>query len=106
MPPQDGGDVVIHLPVVLAQARLGARLAAVAGGVAENSPVVHVERHARVRRLGHAELLRELGDGDIGLGLGAVDRARHAPHAPVRAEARLHADHPLAGRDLALRPEF
>lgn len=106
MPPQDGGDVVAHLPVVLTQARTGARLAAVAGGVAENSPVVHVERHAGVRRLGYAELAGELRDGDIGLGLGTVHGARHAPHVAVRAEARLHADHPLAGRDLALGSEF
>ena len=59
-----------------------------------------------MRRLGHTQLLRELGDGDIGLGLGAVYGARHAAHVAVRAEARLHADHPLAGRDLALGAEF
>lgn len=59
-----------------------------------------------MRRLGHAELAGELGDGDIGLGLGAVGGARHAPHVPVRAEARLHADDPLAGRDLSLGAEF
>ena len=55
-------------------------------------------------------LLRELGDGDIGLGLGAVYGARHAPHVPVRAEARLHADHPLAaqrpGATSRLEPSF
>lgn len=59
-----------------------------------------------MHRLGHAQFLRELGDGDIGLGLGAVDGARHAAHMAVRAEARLHADHPLAGHDLALGAEF
>lgn len=59
-----------------------------------------------MRRLGYAQLLRELRDCDIGLGLGAVYGARHAPHVPVRAEARLDADHPLAARDLALGAEF
>ena len=104
--PQDGGDVVLHLPVVLAQARLRARLAAVAGGVAENSPIIHIKRDTRVRGLGHAELADELGDVDIGPGLGAVDGARRAPYVPVCAEARLHADDPLAWRDLSLGAEF